>query len=88
MCMCIKHMVKRRWVDRHGQHKTPLLVAILARVVDLKQSQANFLSYLTVWSYLQVVQMPISRDLAISMPTTMTTDRQTDYLTLSCMRAG
>ena len=39
-------------------------------VVDLKQNQASFSPRLTVWSCLQLVQMPISRDLAIFVPTT------------------
>ena len=58
----------------------PLFVAILACVIDLKQSQASFLSHLTVWSYLQFAQMPTFQDLAIFVLTT-TTDGQTDYFT-------
>ena len=60
-------------------------MVILARVVDLKQSQASFLPHLAVWSYLQSAQMPTSWGLAIFVPTT-TTDGQTDYFT-PCMHA-
>ena len=75
-------------VDRRGQHTMPLLVAILARVIDLKQSQASFLSHLTVWLCLQFTKMPSSRDLATFVPTTTTTDGQPITLSLACMHAG
>ena len=68
-----------------------IFVTILARVINLKQSQASFLPHLTVWSYLKFAQMPISWDLAIFMPTTTTTttttDRQTNYfISCTCIR--
>ena len=52
--------------------------AILAHVVNLKQSQASYFASL---SYLEFGQMPTSRDLVIFMPTTTTTDGQTLPLT-------
>ena len=65
----------------HTPH-TAAMFMILARVIDLKQSLASFfLPHLTVWSYLQFTQMPTSGDLAIFVPTTTTTDGQTDYFT-------
>ena len=73
MRKCIKHVV-----DRSGT-QIALLVAILARVVDSKQSRASLLPRLTIWSYLQFAQMPpTSRDLAIFVPTV---ELQTDYFT-------
>ena len=45
--------------------QSEIFVAILARVVDLKQNQAIFSPHLTVWLCLQLAQMSISRDLAI-----------------------
>ena len=55
-------------------------MAILARVVDLKQSQASFSMHLTIWLYL--AQMCISQDRAIFVPTT--TDGTTSPLVHAC----
>ena len=43
-------------------------------VVNLKKSQAGFLPHSTVRLYLQFAQMPTSRDLAIFVPTTTSTE--------------
>ena len=52
----------------------------------IDQKLASFLPHLTVWSCLQLAQMPISQDLVIFV---QTTDRQTDYfIPCACARGS
>ena len=78
MCVCTL-------IDRHGQ-KTQQFVAqflaIVASVIDSKHSDASFLPFMIVWPPFKHTQEPISRELAILVPTTMaTTDIQTNHIT-------
>ena len=76
-------------VDRRDQHKTIELWPLVATLLDFKQNQASFLLCLTASSHLQLTQVSLSPCLANFMPTTTTTDIQTDHFTpCTCTRGN
>ena len=66
-------------------------VPLVASVVDSKQNQANFFPlFLTVWSLLQLAQVPMSPDLDVFMPT-QDNDRHTNrslYTICACVQGN
>ena len=65
------------------------IVAFAATAVRFLAKTSPFLPFAIVWSPLQHVKVPESPDRAVFVPTTITTDGQTDYFTpYACVRGN